>query len=379
MAVRFSSALLIAGSVAALSACGSSRSAAPLAYGPPPAPAAQTYPLPQAYQAPQYQPPSYQQPSYQQSARAGAQPARLTPVTQDALQPAPGYAASVESGRAPPANGALLVTVRPGDTVYAIARRTGASPQAIIAENRLRPPYQLSIGDTLRVPDPSRKIANDLVAPAPQPVSAPAPSRDGVRTVRAGETLYAISRSTGVPVTEIAQANRLRAPYTLSVGQQLVIPGAPNAGQREANRDVADLARNVSYTRPAAPAPERMFDWPVKGALLAGYGSAGVGRRNDGINIAAPVGTPVRAAADGEVVYRGSELDGYGNLLLIKHADGFVTAYAHNDSMSVRKGQQVTKGQIIAKVGQTGAVSEPQLHFEIRQNLKAVDPLALLQ
>jgi len=117
----------------------------------------------------------------------------------------------------------------------------------------------------------------------------------------------------------------------------------------------------------------------VKGAVIAEFGSAGVGRRNDGVNIAAPVGTPVRAAADGEVVYRGSELDGYGNLLLIKHADGFVTAYAHNDTMLARKGQKVQKGQVIAKVGQTGAVTEPQLHFEIRQNLKSVDPLALLQ
>ena len=122
-----------------------------------------------------------------------------------------------------------------------------------------------------------------------------------------------------------------------------------------------------------------MFDWPVKGAIIGQYGSGDLGRRNDGVNIAAPVGTPVRSAADGEVVYRGSELDGYGNLLLIKHDDGFVTAYAHNDVMLVRKGQKVRQGQVIAKVGQTGSAPEPQLHFEIRQNLKSVDPLAFLQ
>ncbi|MHA7873321.1 MAG: murein hydrolase activator EnvC family protein, partial [Hyphococcus sp.] len=121
-----------------------------------------------------------------------------------------------------------------------------------------------------------------------------------------------------------------------------------------------------------------MFAWPVRGAVIAEYGSGDVGRRNDGVNIAAPAGTPVRAAADGEVVYRGSELDGFGNLLLVKHTDGFVTAYAHNDAMLVKKGDKVRQGQVIAKVGESGAVTSPQLHFEIRQNLKSVDPIALL-
>ncbi|MEQ8934821.1 MAG: M23 family metallopeptidase, partial [Amphiplicatus sp.] len=335
-----------------------------------------------APQQPTYQPPS-RQASYQPSAQT--QPARLTPVTADALQPAPQatYVSSYETVKSPPA-GALLVSVRPGDTVYAISRRTGASAQAIIAENNLRAPYTLNVGETLRIPDPSRKIANELSVPAPQPTYASAPSRSGTRAVRPGETLYSISRATGASVPAIAEANRLRAPYTLSVGQQLIIPGAsgeaaPAPRQREANMDVGELARSVSYTKPAPASGSKIFDWPVKGAVIAEFGAAGVGRRNDGVNIAAPVGTPVRAAADGEVVYRGSELDGYGNLLLIKHADGFVTAYAHNDTMLARKGQKVQQGQVIAKVGQTGAVTEPQLHFEIRQNLKSVDPLALLQ
>ena len=92
----------------------------------------------------------------------------------------------------------------------------------------------------------------------------------------------------------------------------------------------------------------------------------------------APAGTAVRAAADGEVVYRGAELDGFGNLLLVRHDGGYVTAYAHNDAMLVRKGDRVRQGQVIAKVGQTGAVTSPQLHFEIRRQLEAVDPMAFL-
>ncbi|MBI1364957.1 MAG: peptidoglycan DD-metalloendopeptidase family protein, partial [Alphaproteobacteria bacterium] len=274
------------------------------------------------------------------------------------------------------------VIVAQGDTVYAIARRTGVSPQAIIAENRLRPPYALSVGETLRIPNPEAKIANDLTQPAPAPVRIVA-SNERAHIVRPGDTLYSISRSSGVSVAALASANNLRPPYTLDVGQRLRLPSGASAALAARapaqSEDVGAIARNVSYNTVKPADPAHMFDWPVKGAVIGKFGSGASGRRNDGINIAAPVGTPVRAAADGEVVYRGSELEGYGNLLLIKHADGYVTAYAHNDVMLVNKGDVVHKGQVIAKVGQTGAASEPQLHFEIRHNLKSVDPLALLQ
>ncbi|MFN0022808.1 MAG: peptidoglycan DD-metalloendopeptidase family protein [Parvularculaceae bacterium] len=265
------------------------------------------------------------------------------------------------------------VTVLPGDTVYAISRRTGASPQAIISLNRLDAPYRLEVGETIRVPSSAVPPKRDVAA-------APSASRDGAHIVRAGETLYSIARATGVPVDAIARANSFGSGSTLRVGQTLRIPAA--SGQiaeaaRAPEADVGDLARNVSYG--AAPAKSgSLFDWPVQGRMIGSFGLSEAGRRNDGVNIAAPVGTPVRAAADGEVVYRGSELSGYGNLLLIKHDDGFVTAYAHNDAMLVKKGDRVRKGQVIAKVGQTGSAGEPQLHFEIRQNLKAIDPVALL-
>ncbi len=267
------------------------------------------------------------------------------------------------------------VTVQPGDTVYAIARRTGASPQAIISLNRLSPPYRLEVGEIVRVPSnsvpPSRATA----------AAAAAPPRASAHVVRAGDTLYSISRATGASVDQIAQANSLGAPYSLRVGQTLKIPGGASAVASAAplapEADVGDLARNVSYGAESTK-PGALFDWPVQGRVIGSFGLSQAGKRNDGVNIAAPVGTPVRAAADGEVVYRGSELEGYGNLLLIKHEDGFVTAYAHNDAMLVKKGDRVRKGQVIAKVGQTGSAGEPQLHFEIRQNLKAIDPVALM-
>lgn len=386
-------------STSALAGCGS-HNHAPVYYGTAPnAQPARIYNAPGQYQPAQTAynapPTSYAPPTY----RAGITPAvgtsglaPLTPVAETyregraSYQSEPVYLAQAD---APVVNNPVQdlpgqVTVLPGDTVYAISRRTGASPQSIIALNSLAAPYTLSVGQTIRVPSnavpPSHAAIAQPAAPI-RPVSAPL---DAAHIVRPGDTLYSISRASGVGVAELAQANNIRAPYSISVGQTLRIPGAmPTTMQREAaaapkmTGDVADIARTVSYEAPAPKKPG-LFDWPVQGAIIGSYGLSTAGKRNDGVNIAAPVGTPVRAAADGEVVYRGSELDGYGNLILIKHDEGYVTAYAHNDAMLVKKGDRVRQGQVIAKVGQTGSASEPQLHFEIRQNLKAVDPVALL-
>jgi murein DD-endopeptidase MepM/ murein hydrolase activator NlpD len=377
--MRAFSLLLIATS--ALCACGTHSSVrqAPIVYGTQPGSGGRAY-------SPQ---PDYSRatPAYAQSSPSLATtgPAPLTPVTaeiyQSELPPVPTYVSAPAAPSARQAGGRIVV--QPGDTVYAIARRTGASPQSIIQENGLRPPYRLEIGDALILPDPERKIANRIAEAAPTKTAIAA---NRTHRVRRGDTLYSISRSSGVPIKTLASANGLRAPYTLDVGQQILVPGAASAGSavaiergaRPPSQDVAEIARTVSYAPPPAQSA-KLFDWPVKGAVIGQYGAGLMGRRNDGINIAAPVGTPVRAAADGEVVYRGSELDGYGNLLLIKHGDGFVTAYAHNDAMLVKKGDLVRQGQVIAKVGQTGAATEPQLHFEIRQDLKSVDPLGFLQ
>lgn len=386
----------------ALAACGSSNHA-PVVYGAAPtaAPTARIYNSPDEIaaerRAAQYAIAAAETPYYGAAPTYGAGvspalaskgPAPLTPVDETWREgrfdydAAPVYLAQAETQAVNPYTEELpgRVTVRPGDTVYAIARRTGATPQAIIALNRMSPPYALSVGETIRVPSSAVPPSH---AAAGGTINASASTRaSGVYAVRPGDTLYSISRATGVSVGALAEANRLRAPYALNVGQSLAIPGAGGlspAPAREASNsaDVADLARNVSYGDIPAKPPS-MFEWPVQGAIIGSYGLSTAGKRNDGVNIAAPVGTPVRAAADGEVVYRGSELEGYGNLLLIKHDDGFVTAYAHNDAMLVKKGDRVRQGQVIAKVGQTGSAKEPQLHFEIRQNLKAVDPVALL-
>lgn len=117
------------------------------------------------------------------------------------------------------------------------------------------------------------------------------------------------------------------------------------------------------------------FIWPARGNLLAGFGAQEGGQHNDGINIALPLGSPVRAIASGHVVYVGNELRGYGNLLLISHADNWVSAYAHNEEILVRRGDMIIQGDVVARSGSSGNVVEPQLHFELRRGSRAVDPM----
>ena len=120
------------------------------------------------------------------------------------------------------------------------------------------------------------------------------------------------------------------------------------------------------------------FVWPVRGQVISNFGTNGNGERNDGINIAASLGTPIRASASGTISYAGNELRSYGNLVLIKHDEGYVTAYAHADRIIVNRGDWVAKGQIIAYAGNTGDVTVPQLHFEIRHGVQPLNPRALL-
>jgi murein DD-endopeptidase MepM/ murein hydrolase activator NlpD len=130
-------------------------------------------------------------------------------------------------------------------------------------------------------------------------------------------------------------------------------------------------------TTPVGPPPPRAgktFLWPLRGRVISTYGEQGQGLHNDGINIAAPRGTPIHAAENGVVAYAGNEIRGFGNLLLIRHAGGYMTAYAHADTLLVKRGDTVHRGQVIARVGATGSVTEPQLHFEIREGSQAVDP-----
>ncbi len=308
------------------------------------------------------------------------------------------------------------ISVQQGDTVYGIARMYGIKAAQIIEANNMQAPYTLDLGQPLKIPAAGDapivqmvQYSGPAISAAPQKVEIATINQQQIYIVEPGNTLYSISRSFGMDVKSLAELNNIPAPYTISIGQKLVIPetgtktistagmSTPSLStessiakgaitptpstpkfQREASVETAEAPKTVSYNK-GEPVGESRFSWPLQGKVVMGYGLGPDGRRNDGINIAAPVGSPIRAVEDGEVVYRGSELEGYGNLLLIRHSDGWVSAYAHADAMLVRKGEKIRKGQVVAKVGKTGTVGQPQLHFELRHDLKPTDPLAALE
>ena len=264
------------------------------------------------------------------------------------------------------------VTISKGDTLYSISRRYNVPIKDLININRLSPPYTLYVGLRLRLPTKQ------------------------YHTVKSGESLYSISRMYNVDITSLSKVNNLQTPYSLSVGQRLLLPASVSSQQpakseyrsavaktaAQTAKTSATVASNATmpkemYTPPAKNRKAK-FAWPVNGTVISGFGNLGSGRKNDGINIKVPLGTAVKAADSGIVAYAGSELKGFGNLILIKHTDGWITAYAHNDKLLVRKGQKVVRGEKIATVGSTGTVTTPQLHFEVRAGKKAVNPRTYL-
>lgn len=216
--------------------------------------------------------------------------------------------------------------------------------------------------------------------------------------VRPGDTLSEIAYRHGVTLARLSHLNDISNPNVIYTGQKLRVPinaRTGYSGRDPAPRPVARTASAGSskpQTKPAPAAPrssgtvrdtqppmgDTRFVWPVQGPILSEFGRTPAGQRNDGINIAAPRGTPVRAAAAGTVTYAGNELKGYGNLILIRHDDGYVTAYAHADKLLVARGARVERGQVIAHAGATGDVKQSQVHFEIRRGIKAIDPRPLL-
>lgn len=246
---------------------------------------------------------------------------------------------------------AKTVRVKKGDTLYAISRKHGVPVRSLISVNGLRAPYALAVGQKLRLPGAM------------------------THTVRKGETGYSISRKYGVTVSSLMRSNGIKPPYTLAVGQKLSLPGG--AGTTVAVPATPKRGRTVALPTPP-PRSKDGFVWPVKGKLASRFGPKEGGIHNDGINILAPAGAAVKASEAGIVVYASNALEGYGNLLLLKHSGGWITAYAHNERLLVRKGQKVNKGQVVARVGATGGVKSPQLHFEIRKGRQALDPLNYL-
>lgn len=287
------------------------------------------------------------------------------------------------------------ITVAAGDTLYSLAQLYGTTVDELIRENNLSAPYTLSVGQKLKVPVEKESMAVQTIT---VPTRATTTTRVELQeiTVTAGDTLYSLSRKYSVPVNDLAVMNNLSAPFTLSVGQKLKVPNLNNAPVR--TKVAATNDSNTAPTVAASGKPKEKissdptqklptisarssskFSWPVQGKVLSAYGAKGDGLFNDGINIAAARGTSVGAAENGVVAYAGNEVKGMGNLIIIQHSGGWMTVYAHLDSMSVRRGNKVSVGQKIGTVGETGKVDQPQLHFEIRKGTKAYNPASYLK
>jgi len=302
------------------------------------------------------------------------------------------------------------IIVERGDTVYGLSRKYNVPLRDLLDANNLKPPYAISPGQRLRLPSAR------------------------VHTVVAGDTLYSISRSYSVDLNSLANENNIAPPYGLVVGQKLRLPASitpqgvamqnkglivtskddvkpssapqvvkPTATPQPAKPSTAPTAAKPTATPApvAKPQPQKItsttasgtveklpaaagrtstkFSWPVQGKIISDFGAKKNGLYNDGINISAKLGTTVRAAENGVVAYAGNELKGMGNLVIIQHSGGWMTVYAHLDTMNVRRGAKVSVGEKIGTVGETGKVSEPQLHFEIRNGTKAYNPRTQLK
>ncbi|HEX6119183.1 MAG TPA: peptidoglycan DD-metalloendopeptidase family protein [Dongiaceae bacterium] len=273
--------------------------------------------------------------------------------------------------------------VQKGDTLYGISGRQGVSISALIQLNNLHPPYLLQIGQALVLP--TSVDAPGTIAGSPQAAAIPVERQPkpfvpqgapGVTTQAGGAAAQPGGGVTSSGLPPLQGAAPTAAP---------VLPSSQSTSQAPTVQPV--LQPTPTQTAQIQPPPgdplpalkpDSPFIWPVDGKVISKFGPTRDNLRNDGINIAAPAGAPVKASADGVVAYAGNELRGFGNMILLRHAGGWVTAYAHNSSLLVKKGDKVRQGQTIARVGSSGSVEFAQLHFELRQGTKAVDPLKVL-
>jgi murein DD-endopeptidase MepM/ murein hydrolase activator NlpD len=325
---------------------------------------------------------------------------------------------SVAAARPAAQNGTTII-VGTSDTLDLVAKRYNVSAAAILQANGYKGPRMLSPGQQLIIPKQTAvAAAAPALAPAASKPVAAAAAPPSVHIVNRGDTLMSIARRNNVPVAELAKANNLDQSAKLSLGMKLTVPGsrsaaaapvaqpvvaapaqpvapvaAPatkmaSAGGPPQSARLASATTNVVEEKPVVEAASvksseatgalPTFRWPVRGKVITSYGAKTNGKSNDGINLAVPEGTPVKAAEDGVVAYSGNELKGYGNLVLVRHSNGYVTAYAHASELMVKRGDTIKRGQIIAKSGQSGEVGSPQLHFEIRKGSSPVDPLQFL-
>jgi murein DD-endopeptidase MepM/ murein hydrolase activator NlpD len=272
---------------------------------------------------------------------------------------------------------ARQVVVKRGQTLDGYAYTYHVPKSVIIAANNLRPPYELKAGQRLTIPTsgaPIRQaVAHPIAASPTMPPPTPLPAQAAVP--QPPPTPQSVAPPAGRGSPDVIPLDGPVPPKQAALAPPPAALAPPAATLTPPS---AAPPRAAAQAGAGAPASSGRFPWPVRGRVLANYGNTPGGGHNDGINIAAPRGTPVHAIDGGTVVYAGNEVKGYGNILLIRHSDGWISAYAHLDDVGVRQGETIAAGQVIGKVGESGGVTEPQLHFELRRGKRPVDPKEFL-
>ncbi len=325
----------------------------PLAGSPSPYPApAYSTPGPAAAPSTGYSVPTYTQPGLgaptPAPAQAGLNP--ITPPQRPVASPAP-IAPPVSASTPVAVASAGVVTVAPGQTLYSIARANGVTVDALMRANGITNASRVQAGAQLRIPGGTG---------APVQVAINQPTNGSLGTV---------------PGSTRTDAGPTLIPAPVPSAPPSVVANTPVAPTIAATPPVATTTPVATQpsTPPSTSGTE--FRWPVNGRMISSFGVKPDGERNDGINLAVPEGTSIKATEAGTVIYAGNEIAGYGNLILVRHAGGWVSAYAHAKEIMVERGQTVARGQTIAVVGATGSVTQPQLHFELRQGSTPVNPL----
>jgi murein DD-endopeptidase MepM/ murein hydrolase activator NlpD len=273
-----------------------------------------------------------------------------------------------------------IVIIR-GDTVDTISRAFGVSRDAIIRFNHLPPPYYLERGSLLRIPPrPAKKQPENKLTRwfgtmfGSDDTAETAVTKSGEAATPITTTQTATGSKIHSSASGVIMEDELAPPVSVTADKPMdLTPAVPARVE-----PVAPLIPAVVPKRQPVTAGPVTLSWPVNGTVLSGFGPKAGGIKNEGINIGAPLGTPVRVAAAGEVVYMGNNVAGFGNLILVRHADGLATAYGHVQNPLVKRGDAVSAGQAIAQIGKTGNVNTPQLHFEVRKGTEPVNPESYL-
>ncbi|MEL7429292.1 MAG: peptidoglycan DD-metalloendopeptidase family protein, partial [Pseudomonadota bacterium] len=304
---------------------------------------------------------------------------RTTPVAASTAPVTPANTAIAPARDGWTKAGGTTITVRQGETLYNLSKRYGVPVDAIRKANGMSSAASLQAGQRVLIP-------NYIFSPT-SPVSAP-DKDSGTRAARAstGFVGEADPRNVAIPTSRPYYASRAPAVATQPVVQyqppapEVTGTRGPVVSSSNTNPGVDPIVTSSVAAKAAtagnAPAATGIsnFRWPVSGRVVTEFNAATASGKNEGIDISVPEGTAVKAAENGVVIYAGSEISSYGNLILIRHADDWVSAYAHNKAFAVKKGDKVNRGQIIARSGKTGDAERPKLHFELRKNSVPVNP-----